>query len=217
MIICLSGWKASGKDTVANYLVKYHGFVRIAFADLLKDMVSEEYEVPREWFDLQEMKEMPLYKYPAVSTDKFVEQIHSMLKEQFRPGLTGGLYWTPRALAILEGSIKRSVNPNYWVERAMSQTSPEGRYVISDVRYQNEINQIRLIAPGEVISVRIERFETVDTNDPSERDLDKYPFDYKVNNSFLQGITFEQVYNQVEGIIKSEQSRLKSKNIVQGG
>lgn len=36
MIIALSGWAQSGKDTVADRLVEEHGFVRVAFADKLK-------------------------------------------------------------------------------------------------------------------------------------------------------------------------------------
>lgn len=38
MLIGLSGYARSGKDTVGNYLVHQHGFVRFAFADALKDM-----------------------------------------------------------------------------------------------------------------------------------------------------------------------------------
>ncbi len=39
-VIGLTGAKRSGKDTVANYLVEHHGFVRLAFADTLKDVLT---------------------------------------------------------------------------------------------------------------------------------------------------------------------------------
>lgn len=43
--IALSGKMRSGKDTVADYLVKRHGFTRMAFADKLKDVVRDLFEV----------------------------------------------------------------------------------------------------------------------------------------------------------------------------
>lgn len=38
MLIGLTGYARSGKDTVANYLVSDYGFVRIGFADKLKEL-----------------------------------------------------------------------------------------------------------------------------------------------------------------------------------
>ena len=41
MIIGISGKLQSGKDTVADYLVKKYGFVRVAFADKLKEIARD--------------------------------------------------------------------------------------------------------------------------------------------------------------------------------
>ena len=40
IILGMKGQAGSGKDTVANYLVKKHGFTRIAFADPLKEICA---------------------------------------------------------------------------------------------------------------------------------------------------------------------------------
>jgi dephospho-CoA kinase len=37
MIIGISGYARSGKDTVANYLVEHHEFTRMAFADAMRE------------------------------------------------------------------------------------------------------------------------------------------------------------------------------------
>ena len=37
-LILLSGKKFTGKDTVADYLINYNGYTRVAFADQLKWM-----------------------------------------------------------------------------------------------------------------------------------------------------------------------------------
>ena len=46
MILGLVGFASSGKDTVADYLVRNHNFNRIAFADPLKDAASIIFDWP---------------------------------------------------------------------------------------------------------------------------------------------------------------------------
>lgn len=44
MIIGISGKIQSGKDTIANYLVNKYGFIRIGFADKLKEIAKDLFE-----------------------------------------------------------------------------------------------------------------------------------------------------------------------------
>lgn len=46
VLIGLSGRIGSGKDTVADYLVEQHGFIKLAFADSLKHVVNQLYRIP---------------------------------------------------------------------------------------------------------------------------------------------------------------------------
>ncbi len=41
MIIGLTGYAQSGKDTVANILVERYGFTRVAFADKIREFLYE--------------------------------------------------------------------------------------------------------------------------------------------------------------------------------
>ena len=41
MIIGLTGYAQSGKDSVAKILVEKHGFIRVAFADRIRDFVFD--------------------------------------------------------------------------------------------------------------------------------------------------------------------------------
>lgn len=169
-IIALSGWRGNGKDTVADYLVSQYGFTRLSFASLLKDMVAEQYKIPREYMDSVDYKELPLEEYPTIPTDQTTHTIHHLLANELGTG-----FWTPRALCILEGSIKRAVYPNYWVRRVVEsiQESSATKFVISDLRYLSEIDTLKLIFP-EIKIWRIQRFDSVDSMDPSERELDTY-------------------------------------------
>ena len=83
-IVALSGWKGSGKDTLANYLVDRYGFKRLAFADPLKDMVSEEYGIPRSHLDDPAFKEKPILSLPISPRDAFSRHIHDFLIGEFR-------------------------------------------------------------------------------------------------------------------------------------
>lgn len=140
-VIAISGWKRSGKDASAEYLIKNHNFKRVAFADVLKDMVADEYDIERSHCDDPAHKEQPLEGYPVTPKDDFSMMIARMMFREFRDingnapidfyidpsgaflGVMGRdvaqLYWTPRALCILKGSSNRAVDSSFWVGRAV--------------------------------------------------------------------------------------------------
>jgi hypothetical protein len=51
MVIGICGLISSGKDTIADYLIKNHTFHKISFADKLKDSVSAMFSWDRELLD----------------------------------------------------------------------------------------------------------------------------------------------------------------------
>jgi len=204
-VIALSGWKRSGKDTVAEYLVKDKGFVRLGFADVLKDMVSEQYNIPREWCDDPEFKEKPIKYMPVDSEDDFAEMIHSFMHKELNSG-----YWTPRTLCILEGSVKRAARSDYWTKKVIDKIfsidsnkqldNTEALVVISDLRFQSEIKQLKQAFGEDLITLRINRFDEPSSNDPTERDLDKYEFDKIVENKSTIINLIKNVDNILEGL-----------------
>lgn len=203
MLVCLSAWKRSGKDAASDHLIRKLGFERQSFADPLKDLVCETYGLNRDQTDNQGEKEQAILRLPAIASDKFSEVIHNIMSGEFKE-VEGTKYWTPRALCILEGSIKRSVNSKFWVQKALDKIMPGEDTIISDLRYKSEASQIREWAEkkGEkVIFIRINRFESSPSQDPSERDMDDYQgFDYVVKNKG----TLEEFLVEIEKIVKSE-------------
>jgi len=199
LILSLSAWKGSGKDTVADYLVAEYGFNRISFAAKLKDMVASTYNVPREFMDLPTKKEQPLLNLPAIPSDGFTETIHQMLRAELSSG-----FWTPRALCILEGSIKRAVHSNFWVKEAVNEIGDNENkdYVITDMRYKTEADTINMFYPENKV-IRINRFDSITTTDPSERDMDDYHYDYLINNKEGK----EELYASTDRIINFVRTR----------
>ncbi len=225
-IVALSGWKGSGKDMVANYLVEKRGFQRVSFADPLKDEVARKWNLPRSWMDDPAFKEKPLFQYPVSPRDAFSRMLCEYMVKEFRSSAgdtparfeyrdgefygvfpTGSeteayrLYWTPRAFCILEGSTARTGDRNHWVKKAVEKMIPGGGYVISDLRYQSELDALNSAVPNTVIAVRIERFETTVSTDSSERDLDLYPFPFVIDNRERLEVTKDSVYSQVDEIL----------------
>lgn len=226
-VIAISGYKRSGKDTSAEILVKDHNFIRVAFADILKDMVAKEYGIPREHCDDPKFKEAPIVHLPVTPKDEFSLMLCKFMVKEFRDinghmaaepyvdpsgaflGVMGRhlaqLYWTPRALCILKGSTNRAVTSQFWTEQAINKINnnihlsaqlPTG-FVISDLRYRSEVEQLRLAFGKDLITVRINRAEST-SSDPSERDLDEHKFDYVIDNYG----TLEDLKNEIHKLVR---------------
>jgi hypothetical protein len=213
-VIAISGYKRSGKDTSADILVKDYGFMRVAFADVLKDMVAKEYNIPREHLDDPKFKEAPIVHLPVTPKDDFSRMLCTFMVREFRDinghmpseayidpsgaflGIMGRsaaqLYWTPRALCILKGSSNRAVTSQFWTEQAINKITRVMNsdvpgdicygFVISDLRYRSEVEQLRLAFGKDLITVRVNRVDSASL-DPSERDLDGHKFDIVIDNT----------------------------------
>jgi hypothetical protein len=226
MIVCLSGFKYSGKDSLASYLIEKYGAKRVSLADPLKDSVAQEFGIDRASLDDPERKEQPILHMPVTPKDGFSENISQFMIGEFRTadgqkyqqkGLLQifsrfngvlvtpeeQLYWTPRALAILKGSTNRSVTSNYWTNKAFEAidlAKKDGKIVVvSDVRYKSEVAQFKERFGRQAVFVRINRHKESPSQDPSERDLDGHEFDFYVDNTG----TLEQTYAQMESILES--------------
>ena len=220
-IFALSAWKGSGKDMVADYLVQNYGFKRVSFADPLKDTVAQKFNLDRASLDDQAQKELPLKNMPVQPKDAFSQSLSSFMIGEFvfadgtKFNPTSGvrydvnlvkreyaqLYWTRRALCILEGSSCRTADSNHWVKQAVAKMSPGGLYVIADLRYTSELDALNTAAPNTVIATRIDRFLASESSDPSERDLDNYPFPYRIDN---RSASKAHVFAQVEQILTAK-------------
>jgi len=220
MIICLSGFKGSGKDTLAAYMIEQYGAIRVALADPLKDSVAEEFEIDRSSLDDSKRKESPILSMPVEPKDAYSKMIAEFLFKEFRDkdgrqpvkyvtghkfhgifsdATSGQLYQTPRSLAILKGSTNRSVRSDFWTNKAFeviqANLNAGELVVVTDLRYQSEVKQFSERFPEQVVFIRINRFTTSPSNDPSERDLDNHKFDYYIDNTGALKSSQQQVDN----------------------
>jgi hypothetical protein len=130
MIIGITGFIGSGKDTVANYLVANHGFVRDSFAGTLKDAVAQVFGWDRE-----------LLEGLTPEARQWREQVDPWWAKRLnKPNLT------PRWVLQQWGTevCRTGFHDDIWIaslENRLRKT--KSNIVISDVRFPNEIKAIR--------------------------------------------------------------------------
>lgn len=154
VIIGICGRKNHGKDVIANYFVSYReGFAQLAFADPLKESVKSRY-------DLTE------------------EQLHDPIKKEEidpRHGLS------PRQMFQKCGtSIRNDLGDNFFIDYLFCRCYGLKRICVSDVRRQNEVNEIR--KRGGVIIKVFRPGQNDDDDHESETDIQHIKEDFFVCN-----------------------------------
>jgi dephospho-CoA kinase len=174
-VLLLSGWSTSGKDTVAALLQEYYGFQRYAFADILKEIVAEEYQFPVEWAHSEAGKQ----KIPLLGAGKTVRELlilrgQGIREEKKDPGLFARL-----------------------VAEKIQQTSNHA--VITDWRLPIELETLETILPPEtLLKIRIQRnglCSSPVSDSFTETQLDSYPFDFTLKNP---GTSREALFQQIQ-------------------
>lgn len=170
MIIGLSGYAQSGKDTVAKFLVEQRGFERIAFADPIRNLLWDMNPMLKDGFYLQGV--VNAYGWDVAKT-RFPE-VRRLLQE-------------------LGVAARKHIDSEVWITTALQKMSGDGNYVVTDVRFQNEAEALRSpFRKGNAQIWRVERNGVKAVNDHvSEHDLDNWDFDaYIHNNSTIEDLEF---------------------------
>lgn len=140
MIIGVCGFIGSGKDTIADYLVNFHGFRRDSFASTLKDAVAAVFGWDRE-----------LLEGRTKSAREWREQVDPWWAERLgMPNLT------PRWILQYWGTevCRRGFHDDIWIASLEHKLlASDDNIVISDCRFPNEIQSIKN-AGGRVVWVR---------------------------------------------------------------
>lgn len=138
MIVGLVGFIGAGKGSVADLLVKYHGFQKESFANSVKDSVSVIFG----WDRASLEGDTPESRAWREAPDEFWSK---KLGKQFSPRM---------ALQLMGTEAGRDVfHENLWVYTVERRCDPNKNYVIADVRFPNEIKAIQN-AGGIVVRVK---------------------------------------------------------------
>jgi post-segregation antitoxin (ccd killing protein) len=187
MIIGLSGYARTGKDTVANILVEQHGFTKLAFADPMREALLRL----NPFIEVNDIQHMPLdqalrvYSWEDLKSES--PDIRGLMQ---RIGTEVG---------------RQMFGENVWVDLAMKEAAKYENVVFSDVRFLNEADALRN-AGGSIW--RIERPGIEAANDHiSETGLDDYSFNAVLSNdrgteelvdTVASGIEFEHLLDSLK-------------------
>jgi hypothetical protein len=165
MIIGLSGYARSGKDTVAGMLMGLHGYERVAFADKIREL-------------LYEMDPLVMHNYMDFRLQDVIDSKGWETAKTEFPEVR-------RLLQDLGVSARKLFGDTFWVDQVVGQFGHswwgyDTNVVITDVRFTNEAQAIK--GKGGQIW-RISRPGTEAINDHvSEHDLDGWDFDVVIEN-----------------------------------
>lgn len=151
-LVGISGYAQAGKDTAAQMMGDIAGFERLAFADVLKQVAQD--------------------------CNPHLHSGGTLALAVLHGGWEATKRRAPEARIFLQNlgvAVREHIDPDAWVTAVMRQVHPGGRYVISDVRFDNEYRAIK--ERGGVV-VRVTRPGTGPANaHVSECALDGHDFD----------------------------------------
>jgi hypothetical protein len=160
MIIGLTGYARSGKDTVANILVNNYGYTRIAFADKIRNLLVE--------------------------MDPILENGHrlSSTLEEYGWEIAKAKPEVRRLLQSLGLGSRKLFGPGFWVHEAMKTMLNDPRldmnYVVTDVRFLNEADMVKA-NNGQIWRVKRTGVGAIN-NHVSESEMDHYKADQIFTN-----------------------------------
>jgi hypothetical protein len=161
MIIGLSGYARSGKDTVAGMLMGIHGYERVAFADKIRELLFA--------MDPLIMHEGRDFRLQDIVDSKGWEDAKTQHPE------------VRRLLQDLGVGGRELLDDGVWINAALNAFNEDDKVVVTDVRFKNEAARIKNLG-GKIW--RINRINVGPANDHiSEIDLDDWGFDGVITNN----------------------------------
>jgi hypothetical protein len=158
MIIGLTGYAQSGKDTVAKLLVNNYGYTRVAFADKVRELLLEINPI----------------MYNGGHLSSFVKEFgwdFAKNKPEVR-----------EMLQDLGLGVRDILGNDTWIIAALSQINdPNKNYVITDVRFENEAFMIKQLG-GQIWRIKKIGVEAVNSH-ISETELENYKPDQIFTNN----------------------------------
>jgi hypothetical protein len=218
--ILLSGWMGSGKDYIGDIIEKEYGYKKKQISKNLKDEVSEIYGISRDLLETQEGKKKRFSKKETYR-DLLIrhgqeKKVHDKQYWMKRMVVTDDRTEFPKATRTeLETRTELSTrtSPEGGGTLSLLSGSPEGggtlsllyecekeaKTVISDWRFQEEYDLLEEIGV-KIITIRIERFDNIESECVSEHSLDDFDFDYIISNK--KGTTKTDIIEKLRLILR---------------
>lgn len=168
MIIGLTGYAQSGKDTVAQILVDRFAFTRVAFADPIRDFCYQVNPIVG-W-----VANEPIMLKNLVDRDGWDEAKKS---DSVR-----------RTLQNVGVAARDTFGDSFWIVRAFEKVKDAENIVVTDVRFRNEADYIKSYENSQIWRVRRPGIAAVNSH-VSESQMENY----KVDQIFANNGTVDEL------------------------
>jgi hypothetical protein len=196
MILALSGKKKSGKDTIANFLVKDQGFIKLSLATPLKDLLINVFRLDKDFLYDENKKDNELDDFITIDYSH-LDKIRDIITEEWGFAIDyetrenieefyGTEIKTPRQLMQTIGTdlIRKNIRDDVFIVLLLEQIKKTPKpIVIADARLQNE--RETLVNIGATLGL-VKRKISEDKSDShiSENDLgDEDEYDLIIDNN----------------------------------
>lgn len=192
MIIAISGFQGSGKDTLSNIMVEKYGFIKLSFASIVKDVVSIIFGWDRKMLE---------------GDTKYSRDWREIVDEWWANKLNIPDFSPRFAMQYIATDLFRNhFHPDIWLTCLERQLDKYENVVITDCRFPNEI---KLLKNKNSMFIHIYRNKLPDWFDDVNKGVSKPPSNIHqsetgwINNSF--DYTIEN-----NGSIEDLNSKIKS-------
>lgn len=175
-VIGFCGFAQSGKDESAKVLMEL-GWQRLAFADALRDSV----------YNLNPLIEIPTRDHEkgilgrARASGPSLARVQDLVDSE---GWDVAKVTYPEIRTLLQRmgtEVGRELyGESFWVDRVLAQMTPDQNYVITDVRFPNEVAAVRSVG-GKVIRIFREGVGAVNSH-VSDQGINDLEFDSVIMN-----------------------------------
>ena len=191
-IIGIIGCVGSGKDTCGDYLVNHYKFQKIAYADKVKDVASIVFGWDRD-----------LMQGSTKESREWREQVDE--------------FWgiSPRVAMQKIGTdmFREHIDKDVWIKSVVKKIqSTENNYVITDCRFENEVEAIKNLG-GKVIYIQrgeepewaAEAREGKPCRDGIHvSDWNPYMLTKYADNTIYNNGTLEELYRKIDSLINKK-------------
>ncbi len=173
MIIGLCGYPGSGKDEIAKHLVAKHGFVRVAFADAMRE-------------DLLKLDPIVTVNDDGFSLSEIVNDIGWDRAKRDYPEVR-------RLLQVYGTEVGREAfGENCWVDRAYAKIDDAlhggSNVVVTDVRFKNEVRLIHQWLGSHIVHVTRPGFGKINNHASEQLDYAAVADATIINDSTLENL-----------------------------